>query len=98
MSEPSPAEEPRDSLEKKNHSNLFGNIVWHIKKFQEFRLVNYRRLILDVMTEGDNSNNNDNNNKKKKIIIIIIITTIIIIVMFLCADFKSQCAYMSLIK
>ena len=66
MSEPSPAEEPRDSLEKKNHSNLFGNIVWHIKKFQEFRLVNYRRLILDVMTEGDNSKNNDNNNKKNK--------------------------------
>ena len=61
--------------------------------------MNYRRLILDVMTEGDNSNNNDNNNNNNnKIIIIIIITTIIIIVMFLCADFKSQCAYMSLIK
>ena len=65
MSEPSPAEEPRDSLEKKIIQITFGNIVWHIKNFQEFRLVNYRRLILDVMTEGDNSNNNDNNKKIK---------------------------------
>ena len=63
MSEPSPAEEPRDSLEKKKIIQItFGNIVWHIKHFQEFRLVNYRRLILDVMTEGDNSHNNNNNN------------------------------------